>query len=197
MDLRNLKLQQKLESLLPFDQLERTYFALVQYLNSKYKYENSQTLKEDKVFYRFKKHTKLKVLRSVWIKKRNIDLFIPSLSSKLSQFGSKSFKGLAIEVDGDIHNHEFKMKRDNSKYFQLHDLEIAVYSIENSDLHKESFKSFIAQISKLPQLDSRGRKRVLRRVYISTLYAHKEEFKLKDYFTENQISMIEKIGELR
>lgn len=193
MDLRNLKLQKKFDSFLPYEDIERTYIALVQRLNKGLPKETTKTLKEDLVHGLILKATKMKVLRSIWIKKRNIDLFIPGIYGSSKIIGTSSFKGLAIEVDGEVHNLQAKMNRDNSKYVQLHQLGIALYTIENQDLHQPSFKAFLNHLPGLPQLDTRGRKRVMRNIYLSTLAAHQKDFPLDQYLLSHQIELIEEV----
>lgn len=197
MDLRYLKLQKKFDCFLPYEQIERTYNALVQYLNKDLPKETTKTLKEDQVYGLIRKRTHMKVLRSIWIKKRNIDLFIPGLYGASKVIGQTSFKGLAIEVDGDVHNLQSKMNKDNSKYGQLHDLGIALYTIENHDLYQPSFRTFLAHLPTLPQLDTRGRKRVMRNIYLATLAAHQKEFPLDQYLLTRQIELIQEAGGLR
>lgn len=169
----------------------------MQQLNKRDSAETTRTLKEDQVSYLIKQECRIKVLRSFWIMKRNVDFFVPSLCGQSSLISKQSFKGLVIEVDGDIHNHQFKMNRDNSKYLQLHKLNIAVHTVENEDLKRESFRAFLRHMKSLPQLDSRGRKRVLRNVYLATLAAHQNDFNLSSYLNSDQISVINEIGELR
>lgn len=197
MDLRYLKLQKKFDCFLPYDQIERTYNALVQYLNKDLPKETTKTLKEDQVYGLIRKRTHMKVLRSIWIKKRNIDLFIPGLYGASKVIGVTSFKGLAIEVDGDVHNLQSKMNKDNSKYWQLHDLGIALYTIENHDLYQPSFRAFLDHLPTLPQLDTRGRKRVMRNIYLATLAVHQKEFPLDQYLLTSQIELIQEAGGLR
>lgn len=197
MDLRYLKLQKKFDCFLPYDQIERTYNALVQHLNKDLPKETTKTLKEDLVYGLIRKATNMKVLRSIWIMKRNIDLFIPGLYGSSKIIGSSSFKGLAIEVDGDVHNLQSKMNKDNSKYGQLHTLGIALYTVENHDVYQPSFRAFVDQLPGLPQLDTRGRKRVMRNIYLATLAAHKRDFPLDQYLMSYQIELIEQAGGLR
>lgn len=196
MDLRNLKLKESLEKNLPFNLIEKVYKKLCKQLNTKHQGEPARTLKEFQVYKILKKKTKVKILRSIWIKKRNIDLFIPCLRGERVLQQLNSFKGLVIEVDGDIHNEYGKMKRDNSKYEQLDKLKIALYTIENKDLNEKTFQDLANSFNRLKRLDSRGRKRVLRNVYLATLYAHRSDFDLNKYFNGEQVSLITKIGKL-
>lgn len=193
MDLRNLKLKTKFESVLSFRELERCYTSLVERLNIDSTVEQSKTKSEDLVFDQLKKGTGIKFYRSLWIGKRNIDIFCPCLSGVAKDRSETVFRGLAIEVDGEIHNHQFKMNRDNSKYELLHKLEIALFTIDNNDLKEQSFRSFLNEVKNFKRLDSRGRKRVWRNIYLFTIASHLEHFVVKNHLSIDQISTLKEI----
>lgn len=193
MDLRNLKLRNGFEELLSYESLEKCYLKLCVELGKEKGVEESRTVSEKKVFAVLKSATNLKFFRSLWIGNRNIDLFFPCLGEK----GEKGFKGLAIEVDGGIHNEEFKMTKDNHKYELLHKLRIALYTIENDDLSEESFINFIKNLKLLYRLDSRGRKRVMRNVFLYTISSHLNHIVVKDHFKAEQISTLKMLRGLK
>lgn len=201
MDLRNLKRVKKLEEILPFDEIERCYNVMTKILNhdTRAGQEATKTKKEVSVLKRIKEKTKLRSYDSFWIGSRNIDIFIPCLRGERCSFGGQSsgpFNGLAIEVDGDVHNSQLKMNRDNSKYDLLKRLRIAVYVIENGDLQEETFKSFLRQISTLPRLDSRAKKRVMRNVYLATLVKQRNKVSLEHLLRPDQIETLKQIHSL-
>lgn len=190
MNLRELNLKYKLEDVLPFSEVLKIYSKLTSILDNKYAVEASRTRFEDTVYRELKNATRLEVERSIWIGSRNIDFFILAPCSRGS---SRNFKGVAIEVDGKIHNNSVKMKRDNSKYQLLHSLDIALYTIENQDLNSSQFKSFIKDISTLPRLDSRGRKRVKRNICLLTIAKNLENEELLNELNDEKISLLKQI----
>lgn len=195
MDLRYLKFTEKMEKSFPYNVVETAYLGLVKHLNEKYQSERCKTRHEDMINEMLQAHTKLKYFRSFWIRKRNVDFFIPSISGSDKELSIKGYKGLAIEVDGGIHNSQAKMNKDNSKYQQLHRLQIALYTVENDDFKEIPFKQFIMRLRTQQRLDSRARKRVLRNVYLATLASHKD-FDFSKYLNSEQIQLLDQIEEL-
>lgn len=119
------------------------------------------------------KSTKLKFYQSVWIGRYNYDILIPSIKAS-KEWRNYSFKGLVIEVNGGIHDREFKLLKDESKGQLLTKLNISGTTILNGDKRSEPVKSLINHLGGLPRLDWRGRQRVWQRIYIETLLSHQE-----------------------
>ena len=127
------------------------------------------------------KHTKLKILTSFWIGTRNIDIFIPGVRNRDDPHKEKRImNGLAIELDGQIHNQIRKGKRDNHKQSILHKLNIGCLVIENEDIRKININTFLYRLSTLVRLDFRGKRRLMRNIYLETL------------FTKPRLAIIEK-----
>jgi hypothetical protein len=78
-------------------------------------------------------------------------------------------RGLAIEVDGDIHNDEAKMKKDELKVRSLAALGIGTLSIANWDFHESVVQHVQRNIGSLKPLESRERRRLWKRIYLFTL----------------------------
>ena len=160
-----------------FSELQEAYWELSFGLDDFYKLEQQQTLSEHILYNKIVSQTKLKVLRSFWIGKRNYDFFIPALKSTVNysyKYNGESTGGVVIEVDGKVHQEYLKMKRDQSKYEQLSRLGICCSVINNDEIGKSTVKNLIERLPAMPRLDSRGKKRLLRKIYIVTLLAHKE-----------------------
>lgn len=158
---------------LEFFELERMYMLLCEFIQIEHFPKMTQTYAEDKIYSMILKSTKLEVHRSIWIGNMNVDLFIPSVKSTSSETG-RGIRGLAIEIDGPIHDVAFKMKKDQKKYETLHSLSIATVCIENSDRNSETVRTLISSIKTLSRMDSRARKRLMRNIYIATFLAHKD-----------------------
>lgn len=171
---RNLSIVlNKIEKLVPLDQLELLYESIVARRSGDP--ESQRTKTEEKVFQELRSYYKGQIFRSFWIGNRNVDFFLPSLrgDSALQSIkgfqGSRYFKGLVIEVDGSIHDRKFKMSKDNSKYQLLHKLDIGLLTIENRDMNSEVTLSMLRFIKNLKTVDSRQKRRVFRNVYIKTI----------------------------
>ncbi len=111
--------------------------------------------------------TKRQILPSIWIGSRNIDLFIPNIGGTAKN--NKKMRGLAIEVDGDSHKYELKMKKDECKGQQLAFLGIGLTHINNWDLNEKTAKYLFGGMKSISTLDSRERKRMWKRIYLFTL----------------------------
>ena len=187
MDLRTINIKVSLDTSLPTDLLRKAYEDICRTKNTnnmkKFEYETTKTISEHIVASRIKKCTKLHFFTSFWIGPRNIDLFFPQLLDH----------GFAIEIDGGIHNEEIKMKKDQSKFSHLEKIGILTSVIYNSDKYEETVKRLIAQIKTMKRLDTRGRKRVLRNVYIYTIIHHFDLINLKDYFSLEGIDLLKAI----
>jgi hypothetical protein len=176
--------------------IRRCYEDLALLLNDKFHPETQKTLFEDILFKVLKGVTKLEIHRSYWIGKRNIDLFIPAVRANFdSQFQKVTgFKGLAIEVNGKIHDQYSKMMRDEGKYDLLHSLSICTVVIENHDFNHPLVKEILQNMSKYRNPDFRSKQRLLRNIHLVTLKSHKE------LIVENKlsscISLLKGLGEL-
>lgn len=156
MDLRKLRKSNRDLERLSYLDLKAKYYEEVEQLKSRFPEVIFRTNAEIKFSALLSKNTKLFIFHSFWIGSYCVDLFFPSL-------------GLAIEIDGEVHNREFKNKIDHSKIDRLAYLGIVLFSIENNDFNQETVKSFLIQISKLKKKDSRARQRMMRNIYLVTI----------------------------
>ena len=118
---------------------------------------------------------------ALWIGASCIDLFIPNVRSKGN--GKRVMKGLAIEIDGDSHNYETKMRKDEVKGLMLKCIGIGQTSVANWDLNCISVRNLIEQLKSLRPLDSRDRRRLWRRIQLLTLAAHLPDREFFGMFT--------------
>ena len=136
-----------------------------------------RTKEERKLEGMINKATKLQYFTNFWIGKYNFDFFFPSICSRGD---SQDFKGLVIEINGNIHHTQFKMKKDFIRVEYLHSLGIASTVIENWDLKTPTVMNLTYNLQNLPRLDHRGKKRLLNKVYYETLIAYKDLIKGAD-----------------
>lgn len=192
MDLRLLKLTEKFEAQLPNQRLSDAYLHLSRQLSGYYGRQTVRTSSELNLLHHIRKSTRLRFDHSYWIGNRNFDLFCPCLTGGSSDFELSpfKFKGLAIEVDGPIHNTPWKMRKDNSKYEFMHRLKIGMYVVENEDIRSNQVQALIYQLKKLPRLDTRARERVRRNIHLVTLMAHIENPLVKNLLNLNEINLV-------
>lgn len=153
-----------------FQTLWRVYKEVVKNLNRVYGTENEANHDERKFINLFSGCSKLVPYRNMWIGRRNIDFLFPQI--KLKRDG-KNFFGIAFEINGGVHNAEFKMKKDEYKDKALLEANIFPVSIDTVDMYHKHTLSLLEHIFKLPTADSRGKKRVLRNVCIKTILANR------------------------
>jgi very-short-patch-repair endonuclease len=169
-DLRHLNIKALNLKTLDFTLLKSEYEQVTLELKSKYPQIKNRTISEIVFEDYLIRTTGLKVIHSFWINRYCVDFFIPALS-------------LSIEIDGLIHHQEFKGKKDMSKVEKNRDIGIYTYSIENCDLDHPCVSAFLNNISRLKRKDSRGRKRLLRNIYISTILANRKDSELERNFS--------------
>lgn len=162
-----------------FEPLAIKYDELQKQLNVQYPRVAEKTFHERALYDTIKRSTNLSFYRSVWIANRNVDMFCPAIGSlhdpvikghKIVR--GRAMRGLVVEVDGPIHDSELKMRKDTSKYSLLHALDIGCCVIQNDQVNDNGIKMLLRKLKDTPRLDSRGRRRLLRKIYIATLAFH-------------------------
>lgn len=179
-----------LKSLPDFEILRDEYDYVTKMLDKEYPKCRLKTLSEDKFWEKLQKVTKLRFYRSIWIGNRNIDLFCPAIGRLYPPIlkGEKVSKpkdchqGLAIEVDGPIHDHHLKVKKDFSKFNFLEKLGIRVWSVRNEDLKKKAVKDHIQALRQYPRIDSRARKRLWKRIFVETILFNASDYLISKTF---------------
>lgn len=197
MDLRELKLKRPLEKILPFSTLERVYQETRKKCIQLHPPEKNQTEKENDFYRLIKSKTKMEVYRSFLIGKRFADFFIPCLKGEVQiRHGQRQMQGVVIEIDGKVHDKEYKMRKDNSKYELIHKLDIALSSIDNEDVEKPSTRNLIRSLTELPRLDTRGRRRLIQKVYLTTLARNSARIDYSKALSSEQLSIIQQVNSL-
>ena len=153
--------------------LELAYLSLSRVLSQRNAREMVRTKAEIDILRSLNLWSNLHIEKSFWIGKRCIDLFVPYVTGGI---GDRRQRGLAIEVDGDVHFCESKMRRDQAKYELLHRLRIGTIILRNEDFRESSsrLRLFSTEISELPRLDFRAKKRLMRDIFIQTLLANED-----------------------
>lgn len=171
-------------SKIDFDELEDLYCQICGRLNEKYASTIYKTATEIKVT-EFLQRLKVPYEQQRWIGNRCVDIFLPWIGGNNSLANRKMF-GLAIELNGKIHNSQIKMKKDESLGDYLNEISIGVSSIENSDVRLWELLSEIKNYSiKKARLDYRAIKRVNTRVYLETILHHATDSEFNSILTVN------------
>jgi hypothetical protein len=89
-----------------------------------------------------------------------------------------------IEVDGPVHDHGLKMKKDNIKEALLESLGILVFRVENREVAHPMVNQVFREIRGFPRLDYRGRQRLMKSVYLETLLMHSSDQKVQSLLEE-------------
>jgi len=171
-----------------FEELQRLYWELSAHLN-KTNPQVQQTRAEIAHWKRLKSKTGKKIMPSFWIGTGCVDLFIPNIRAPKLDKSKPAGSGLAIEIDGDVHNLETKMLKDESKSRQLQILKVMKMSQSNWDINSESFKSFCLRINNLSSLSYSERRRMRVKIFAFTLACHFSEDKFRRVFTINNDSL--------
>lgn len=155
---------------IPYNQLKSAYGELSSILTNIHRTKEAHvTLSEHAFLRRFSRYSRLNIYPSFWISNFNLDFFIPKYR-------------LAIEVDGGIHNSQAKMRKDDYKDQYLEHLGILVFHVENYDAKKMALL-LPSALRRSPSLDSRGVKRLMKRIYILSLTRHLTIDELSNLFS--------------
>ena len=175
-DFRDYRQNTFTNQMLQFEDLQREYFALCDRLDRDLPDASFKTIYENVFSRKLVQVTKLEYRRSFWIGRYNADFFFPALK-------------LVIEIDGKVHDQEFRGNQDQSKIFFFQKLGIAVASIENHDFNEQTVKSILQGMDSIPRLDSRGRQRLLRNIYLTTLAHHLKDNYLSEAFGSENLDV--------
>lgn len=124
--------------------------------------------------------SKKAVHTSLWIGAHCTDLFVPNVRSQTN--GHQVMRGLAIEIDGDAHNHEEKMRKDELKLMTLSMIGIGVLSVPNNEFGEKTVQHILGNLNRLRPLDSRDRRRLWTRIYALTLAIHLSDKQFSSIF---------------
>ncbi len=161
----NTKLKKILKNLgfypITLDNLQIAYDHFTNKLaisNKEKNLETTKTIHEIRAKKLIEQNFKFKFFTSFWIGNFNIDLFFPQLR-------------LAIEIDGDIHNQQAKMNKDNYKEYVLHQkFKIIILRLKNDEVVTKLIP-ILEEIKSNPihLLSSKAKKRLMRNIYIFTI----------------------------
>lgn len=166
----------------PSDLLKVQYEQLTNGLNMFYSEARQRTFYERQIEQFITDSTNLHFETNTWIGGRNFDFFFDSIGGDVCEEYGERFKGLAIEVDGPIHNTQAKMGKDLTKQELLHSLDIAMITIENIDVNHQQITQLCQSLKEAPRLDSRARGRVRRKVYLETILSRSDDDILSSIF---------------
>lgn len=158
-------------------ELRFMYWKISKRLGKQYNCLTERTSAERMFSYDIFKATKLNVLRSLWIGNVNVDMFFIAIKHK-------NAKGLIVEIDGSIHDREFKMCKDTSKLEYLHSLGFMVQVFENTDVYEKQvlLEKFCNRLPYFERCCSRARKILWRKIYLETIFYHASDSELKELF---------------
>lgn len=159
-----IRLWEKTPKNFTMPQLKFAYDNITHCLTADYMKRDSQrTIAQKKFVQWFQKASKLKIHHDIWIGNHTVDAVIPGIRTNRSI-------GFVIEIDGGIHNAEFKAKKDNNaeSFFITH-LKTPTMRIQNQDVTWQCVSSIADDLSQKRTTDTRTLRRWWTRVYILTL----------------------------
>ena len=152
--------------------LHEAYQKVTRSLNKTYEAETIRTRAERYLHQLLRESTGEDIKASMWIGNHCVDLFIPRI-------------GLAIEVDGDIHDNEMKMRKDELKEEFLAKLGIMVWHINNNEIRRRAVD--IKNVLEHPKTKEKDINALLNTIYVETIGAHldSDELSLLIYYSDN------------
>jgi very-short-patch-repair endonuclease len=160
----------KNESNVYLQTLEEAYNIVRKQLDSKYRFETIQTFHEQSLA-KFLNLNQVKTIRSIWIGRRNIDLYLPDY-------------GFAIEVNGPIHHQERKMKKDTSRDLFFNNNQIPIMEIENQDIRKRKY-FLLSNLKYEKKLNLREREKRALNIYAITVATYCDWSWIENFFGYN------------
>ncbi|WP_413570437.1 DUF559 domain-containing protein [Bdellovibrio sp. HCB117] len=160
------------------------YEDLCTRLNRSRSAEFCRTPAEDKFIARFKGNWKIQLYPQAWIGNLCVDLFTPALGRRPPDY-RRGFleKGVAIEIDGAIHNSELKMKKDAHKEKSLSDLNIQLWRFTNEQVFRNVGLPKKHDLSEdFGRLSTQERKRLWGKIQLMTLLYHESLNVIARYF---------------
>lgn len=124
----------------------------------------------------------LKFERHIWIGNHCVDFFLSNFGGS-AVCGNRKMFGLAIEVNGSVHDHQLKMFKDETLGNYLQELSIGVFTIENSDVSSfRTLKNLSILTDPKFRLDSRACQRVERRLNLESVLHHSTDLQMLNLF---------------
>lgn len=140
-----------------------------------------KTFAEIELYKAITSFSQTQVCPSVWIGNKNIDLFMPTLEGFVIGKGRR-FHGVAIEVDGGVHNLRSKSYKDNDKEEFLHWMDILTIRIQNTQVLTKNALESLFQSYYFRPADTRAKRRMWKKIYLVTLFLGSSEEELEELF---------------
>jgi len=163
-----------------WDQLQEMYGGLEGSLKSKW--ATTRTLHERYLRDLMISVTRLEPKISFWIGPFNADLFFYQVGGEFI-LGKQRAHGLVLEVDGEIHDGETKMKKDGHRLEAFSKRGIMLHSIRNEDVKESAIHTLFRQLKLHIVSDHKARRRLLMRLYIWTLFSHLSDIDIEKLFS--------------
>ncbi len=160
------------------------YDEICKRLNQSRSAEFCRTPAENKFVERFKGNWKIQLYPQAWIGNLCVDLFTPALGRRRPDY-RRGFldKGIAIEIDGAIHNAELKMKKDEHKEKSLADLKIQLWRFTNEQVFRNVGLPTKHDLSEgFGRLSTQDRKRLWGKIQLMTVLYHESLDVVSRYF---------------
>jgi len=142
--------------------------------------------------HRLKKESKFKYSRQTVVGPYFLDFFLPGVAIKKDEFAKGlTAKGIVFEIDGNIHEKEFKQKKDFYKDQCLGLLEIFVVRVQNHQAADYRVSKLLKD-KKLNNLDSRSRINLMERISLITLLYFAQKQQLISLFRPKSQKILER-----
>ncbi|KHD87422.1 MAG: hypothetical protein OM95_14660 [Bdellovibrio sp. ArHS] len=168
------------------DEICIKYEALNAQLNESFTEQSTPTSSERILRNKLHAVSKCEFLPSIWIGRKNVDLFAPTLSGFNRQL--ESFCGVAIEVDGPIHDLWPKALKDNHKEELLHWMNILTLRVKNADIAADRLKFLNTRYYFRPT-DTRAKRRIWLKIYLVTIFLNASDQDIESLFQCNLSSL--------
>lgn len=164
-----LKGTKVLENGLCANKLRRIHLNVNQQLNLINGYKDAiPTPWERKFAKQLRRHFGSKFIHSFWIGPYQLDIFIPNLRSQLRI--ERSFNGIDYEIDGPIHNQEFKTRKDTYREAYLDgQFRIITKRVINTEVYYRTVRAELVSLKHLRRLNHKTRIILERKMAIHTI----------------------------
>lgn len=168
----------------PREHLREDYRAICRALDCNRYFERTRTPAEEAFLRQFAFDWKIKLYPQTWIGNLCVDYFTPALGAFRSNYErGYSLKGIAFEIDGEIHNTEAKMKKDQFKEKSLMDLGLMVWRFSDQSVYQgKTIPNRASMLLKFGKLSDKERKRIWSRIHLATILYHGDFGMVSYYF---------------
>lgn len=169
-----------------FSCLHEAYMRTCRELQRSRQLENVPSPAEDEFEKQFRKRWRLRLYRQVWIGNLCADFFVPSLGCRSPNFlrGFQS-KGIVFEIDGDIHQRQWKLRKDEYKDMALYDLGFSIWRVEDSQVYRrQNLPERLTVLREFGKTCHREQSRIWRTIYLQTLLYHGTQSEIENVFPQ-------------